>query len=124
MTKINIKADCGNSPRKEFLKDLNVAFAKGNVDFIVEHANDDIVWTIYGDKKIEGKEAFSREVHAMKQYTADEMTLNTIVTHGRDAAANGEMRMGGNTYAFCDVYKFTSTTSMVLKEMQSYVIKL
>lgn len=124
MTKINIQADCGNSPRKEFLKELNIAFAKGYADFIVEHASDDIVWTIYGDKKIVGKEAFSKEVHAMKQYTADEMILHSVITHGRDAAANGEMRMGDKTYAFCDVYTFTNTTSMVLKEMQSYVIKL
>ena len=124
MTKINIQADCGNSPRKEFLKDLNVAFAKGNADCIVAHASDDIIWTIYGDKKIEGKEAFSKEVHMMKQYTADEMTLHSVITHGREAAANGEMRMGDHTYVFCDVYSFTSTTSTVLKEMKSYVIKL
>ncbi|NHF58515.1 nuclear transport factor 2 family protein [Flavobacteriaceae bacterium TP-CH-4] len=124
MTKINIQADCGNSPRKEFLKELNIAFAKGNANFIVEHASDDMVWTIYGDKKIEGKEVFREEIHIMKQYTADEMTLNSIITHGREAAANGEMRMGDHTYVFCDVYSFTNTTSMVLKEMQSYVVKL
>lgn len=129
MTKINIKADCGNSPRKKFLKELNIAFAKGNADFIIEHASDDIVWTIHGDKKIEGKEAFSKEVHMMKQYKADEMTLHSVITHGREAAANGEMRMGDNPdsyrdYAFCDVYQFTNTTSLILKEMQSYVIKI
>lgn len=124
MTKINIQADCGNSPRKEFLKELNIAFAKGKADFIVEHVSDDIVWTIYGDKKIVGKEAFGKEIHAMKQYSADEMTLHSIITHGRDASANGEMHMDDKTYAFCDVYKFTNTTSMILKEIQSYVVKL
>ena len=36
MTEINIKADCGNSPRKQFLKELNIAFAKGNPDFIID----------------------------------------------------------------------------------------
>ena len=122
MAKINIQADCGNSPRKEFLKDLNIAFAKGDADFIIEHASEDIEWTIYGDKYIVGKEAFVREVNAMKQYTADEMTLHHIITHGREAAANGEMKMGDNTYAFCDVYTFTNTTSSVLRKMQSYVI--
>ena len=124
MTKININADCGNSPRKEFLKELNIAFAKGNADFIVDHASEDIIWTIHGDKNIIGKEAFSEEIHVMKQYTADEMTLHNIITHGREASANGEMRMGDATYAFCDVYRFTNTTSMILKEMQSYVIKV
>ena len=123
MSKINILVNCNNSPRKEFLKELNIAFAKGNADFIVGHASNDIVWTIYGDKKIEGKEAFREEVHAMKQYTADEMTLLSIITHGMEAAANGEMRMGDKTYAFCDVYRFTKTTGLELKSMDSYVIK-
>ena len=124
MTKINIQPDCGNSPRKEFIKDLNIAFAKGNANFIIEHASDDIVWTIYGDKRIEGKAAFSKEIRVMQQYTADAMTLHNIITYGREAAANGEMCMGDSTYAFCDVYKFTNTTSLVLKEMKSYVIKI
>ena len=124
MSKINILADCNNSPRKEFLKELNIAFAKGNAGFITEHVSNDIVWTIYGDKKIEGKEAFREEVRAMKQHTADEMTLLNVITHGREAAANGKMRMGDMTYAFCDVYRFAKTTGLELKSIDSYVIKI
>lgn len=36
MTKINIPFDCGNSPKREFIKQFNIAFAKGNADFIID----------------------------------------------------------------------------------------
>lgn len=124
MTKITVTPDCGNAPRKEFLKEFNVAFATGNAAFIIEHADDDIVWTIYGDKQIEGKEAFTKEINVMKDYIADEVVIHSIITHGREAALNGEMKMGDKTYAFCDVYQFTNTTSDVVKEMKSYVLSM
>ncbi len=124
MTKITVAPDCGNAPRKVFLRDFNVAFATGDSDFIISHVRDDIIWTIYGDKHIVGKEAFTREINIMKDYTADEVAIHSIITHGREAALNGEMKMGQKTYAFCDVYRFTNTTSNVIKEMKSYVIGL
>lgn len=56
MTKITVIPDCGNAPKKEFLKDFNIAFATGEADFIIQHVSDNIVWSIYGDKDIIGKE--------------------------------------------------------------------
>ncbi len=123
MTKITMQPDCSNAPRKEFLKNFNVAFATGNTDFIIEHVSDDILWTIHGDKHINGKEAFTREVNIMKEYTADGLIIYTIITHGREAALNGEMKMGDTTYTFCDVYRFTDTKNNIIKELNSYVIK-
>jgi len=37
MTKIVSSPNCGNSPKMEFLKEFNIAFAKGNVEFITEN---------------------------------------------------------------------------------------
>ena len=36
MTKIISNPNCGNSPKMEFLKDFNIAFATGNVEFTLE----------------------------------------------------------------------------------------
>ena len=124
MTKISVIPGCGNAPRKEFLKDFNIAFATGKADFIVDHASNEIEWNIYGDKHISGKEAFITEINIMKAYTADELTIHSIITHGREAALNGEMKMGDKIYAFCDVYRFTNTTSDLIKQMDSYVIEI
>ncbi len=124
MTKIVIPFDCGNSPKREFIMEFNIAFAKGNADFIIEHVSDDIVWTIYGGKKIEGKELFSKEIYKMKEKVADEMTLHSVITHGKEASANGEIKMGDKTYVFCDVYVFTNTKGKIIKTMESYVVSV
>ncbi|HET8736139.1 MAG TPA: nuclear transport factor 2 family protein [Pricia sp.] len=123
MTKIKIPEDCGNSPRQAFLKEFNTAFGKGNAEFIIDHVSEDIVWWIYGDKKLEGKDAFAKEVYSMKEYVADEMILHHIITHGRTASANGEIRMARKNYAFCDVYRFTGAKGSIIREIHSYVIE-
>ncbi|MBU2916240.1 nuclear transport factor 2 family protein [Reichenbachiella agariperforans] len=123
MTKITVTPDCGNAPKKGFLKDFNIAFAKGDVDFIIEHVSDDIRWEIYGDQSIQGKEQFSKAINAMKNYVADEVIIHTIITHGKEASLQGEMKMTDKTYAFCDVYRFASAGSSIIKEMHSYVIE-
>lgn len=124
MTKITVIPDCGNAPKKEFLKDFNIAFATGEADFIIQHVSDNIVWSIYGDKDIIGKEPFIKEINIMKDYTADEVVIHSIITHGQEAALNGEMKMNDKTYAFCDVYQFTNTSSDIIQEMKSYVLPL
>lgn len=124
MTKIKIPFDCNNSSKKEFLKDFNIAFAKGNVDFIVEHVSDAIVWNIHGNKKIEGIRSFSEEIHKMKENRADELTLHSIITQGKEGSANGEIKIGEKHYAFSDVYQFTSTSGKTIKKMDSYMLAL
>jgi hypothetical protein len=123
MTKITITPDCGNSPRKGFLKDFNIAFATGDVDFIIEHVSDDIHWEIYGDQSIQGMEQFFKKINAMKSNVADEVVIHTIITHGKEASLNGKMKIGDKTYAFCDVYRFVSAGSSIVKELYSYVIR-
>src|SRR5690606_4231394 len=122
MTKINIPTDCDNSPKKKFIKDFNIAFAKGDREFIIDHVSDDIIWLIHGDKKIEGKEDFIKEIRQMQNETADKLTLKSIITHGKEASANGEIKMNGNSYMFCDVYVFKSSSVKIIKTMESYVI--
>lgn len=122
--KITTLADCGNSPKGTFLRDFNIAFAKGNADFIIESVTDDILWVMHGDKTVEGIEAFTKEINMMKEYKADELKLNSIITHGREGAVNGEIKMGGKVYVFCDIYTFKSSSGNAIKSMQSYVIEV
>ena len=122
MTNIIVTPDCGNAPRKKFLSEFNIAFAKGDADFIIDHVSEDIQWHLHGDKSIVGKEQFTKEINIMKAHTADEIIIHSIITHGREAALNGEMTMGDNTFVFCDIYRFTNTTSDIIKQMDSYVL--
>ncbi|MFC3199916.1 nuclear transport factor 2 family protein [Parapedobacter deserti] len=125
MVELDIRADCGNSPRREFLKDFNSAFANGDVPYITAHLTDDIVWDMVGDKKISGKTDMLKELALMQDSPVKKMVLHTVVTHGREASANGEMHMAsGDVYAFCDVYTFAKTTGTAIKAITSYVIQL
>lgn len=123
MTKIISSPNCGNSPKMEFLKDFNIAFAKGNVEFLIESVTDEIVWDIIGDKKIEGKENFVEELKKMKGEKATELILDQILSHGKEGAANGIIKMqNGKKYAFSDFYIFNGAKGSKIKSITSYVI--
>jgi hypothetical protein len=123
MTKITVNADCGNAPKREFLKEINIAFAKGNSDFLAESVTDKIVWNIIGDKKIEGKEKFTEELKKMKAEKASELILDRILTHGREGAVSGIMKMqSGKKYAFSDFYEFSGAKGEKVKSITSYII--
>ena len=125
MTKIISNATCGNSPKMEFLKDFNIAFATGNVDFLLENVTDEIVWTIIGDKKIEGRDSFAAELKKMKDLKPTELILDQILTHGKEGAANGVIKMHNNKkYAFSDFYIFNGTKGSKIKTITSYVIEI
>jgi len=125
MTKIISSPYCGNSPKMEFLKEFNIAFAKGNVKFITENVTDDILWNIIGDRKIEGKEKFREELEKMKSEKASELIIDQILSHGKEGATNGIMKMqNGKKYAFSDFYKFNGAKGAKIKSITSYVIEI
>lgn len=125
MVELDIRTDCGNSPRREFLKELNSAFANGDVPFVASNLMDDITWDMVGDKVISGKAAMVKELELMKDSPVTKLVLHTVVTHGREASASGEMHMAtGEVYAFCDVYTFAKASGTLIKSITSYVIKV
>lgn len=58
MGKISIQTDCGNAPRKLFIKDIYVAFANGNTDFLTNNIPQKIKWEILGRIKVTGQEDY------------------------------------------------------------------
>ena len=120
-----MNSSCGNAPKKEFLRDVNIAFAEGNVAFIKASVADDIIWNMIGDKCIKGKSEFSAVLHDMKATKTEELIINSIITHGKEGAVNGEMLLeNGEKFAFCDVYEFSSAKRDSLKKITSYVIEI
>lgn len=112
----------------KFLKKFNEAFAKGDTQFIAESVTQDIQWTMFGDKTINGLEAFKKEIESMVQSEAG-LELDKIITHGNTAAVNGIIKSkdkSGNpaAYAFCDVYTLSGFKNPKIKEMKSYVTKI
>ena len=123
MIKIISSPNCGNSPKMEFLKKFNIAFAKGNVEFITESVTDEVVWNIIGDRKIEGKEKFTEELEKMKSEKVTELIIDQILSHGKEGATNGIIKMhNGKKYAFSDFYKFKGAKGAKIESITSYVI--
>lgn len=124
MTKIKVQTDCGNSPKREFLKVFNIAFPKGDVDFIMDHISENIRWEMVGQKVIVGKKDMQEELKAGKKSIMNEFELSSVITHGKEASASGTFTMkNGKTYKFCDVYKFQGTKN-IIAEIESYVIEV
>ena len=125
MTKIIVGTNCGNSPKMVFLKEFNIAFAKGNVEFITDSVTDEIIWNIVGDKNITGKKNFADELEKMKAEEPTELILNQILSHGKEGAVNGLMKMqNGKEYAFSNFYEFNGAKGAKIKSITSYIIEI
>jgi len=124
MLNLTVSANCGNAPNQIFLRDFNVAFAEGNIDFILENISEDIEWIVIGDSTIHGKTEFEAALRKMSDVRAESLTINGIITHGKEAALHGEMTLNtGDTYIFCDIYEFVSAGKQVVRKMHSFVTK-
>lgn len=108
------------------MQKFNEAFAKSDSGFILDNITEDVKWTIIGDKTVEGKEAFAEALKEMEMDTHMELKIDQIITHGKHASANGELKMPGETtvWAFCDVYTFSGFKNPRIKEMTSYIVEV
>ena len=120
---ITLLADCGNSPLKASLRDLNIAFAQSNVDAILDFFADDIAWHIVGERLVRGRAAARATLEAMSGLSTRELTIHSIISDGREAAVNGVITSEpGGAVAFCDVCRFDASGKIDL--MKSYTVEL
>ena len=111
--------------KEAFLQKLNEAFAKGDIEALLDHLTADIRWTIIGEKSIHGKEAFKKAMKEMEDEGPMKLSVKNIITHGDMAAVDGTMTSPkGKSYGFCDVYKISGYKNPKVKEMTSYVLEL
>lgn len=125
MTKITVGPDCGNSPKMTFVKDFNVAFAKGDLETVLQRITDDITWEMVGNWKLEGIDNVREELSKMKDFKVTEAHIQRVVTHGKEGAASGLIiGENGTTYAFSEFYEFNSAKVSKIRKMWTYLIPL
>lgn len=123
--RLNIIADCGNSPKREFLKDLTIHLASYNLDQVLAHMDEDICWTLQGDKPVRGIESFRETLLGMNHDKPIALSIHQIITHGKDGAVKGEVEMkDGQVIAFADFYTFASAGSKRIKSFDSFIAKI
>ncbi|MCC2606778.1 nuclear transport factor 2 family protein [Planctobacterium marinum] len=124
MTKIVSTPNCGNSPKMALLTQFNIAFAKADIEFLTEHVTDDIEWNIMGDRHLVGKSQFIEQLEKLKCENVAELTLCQVLSHGKEGAANGILKMpDGQQYSFADFYRFHGAKNVKIKAITSYCIK-
>lgn len=123
---ITVEESCGNSPRKQFLKEFYVAIAEADIDDVLSRMTDDVRWTIVGETMVEEKQNVERLLERMLAEEYTEITVDNIITHGYTAAANGVMKIeDGDTHAFCEVFTFDGATKTAdIEAVDSYVIEI
>jgi len=124
MAKINIQEDCGNAPKKLFLKDFIVSIVTNESTFVINNITDDIRWNVVGRQCMSGKPDVLSELRQARNNGVIELTINTIVTHGYDGVVDGLLKFkDGNTVAFCDIYRFSSPRNNApIKTIKTYSI--
>ncbi len=121
---ITIKPDCANAPKKQLLRDLNIAYARSDVDAILKLFTDDISWHIVGEFEMRGKERVREVLEQMRDVVVCELIIDSIITHGREGAVSGTViPQHGNPVAFCDVCQFQSAAGKKVKAMKSYTVE-
>ncbi|NDV16025.1 nuclear transport factor 2 family protein [Muricauda sp. TY007] len=121
--KLNIKPDCGNAPKRALVKDLTCYFASNEIEKAIGLLDTNITWTLVGDKTISGIKPFRTVLQVMRQNKVQELTIYSIITHGKEAAVNGEMVLeDGSTLGFSDFYEFTSAKGTRVKAIVSYLV--
>jgi hypothetical protein len=124
MAKVQIQADCGNAPRKLFLKNLNIAFANGDSDYLTDILPESINWIIVGQKNITGREKYLKELKRHKLWKVKELIIHTIITHGPDAGVCGQIVTPDSLkYSFCDIYKFKGAGGTRIKSITTFIIE-
>lgn len=124
MAEISIQVDCGNSPKKEFLKDYHVALANGDIDFVATNVAKDIHWEVIGGAFVNTKDDFLKAVQQFEQWNVKRLAVDTIITHGIDASVNGQIiTQDDEHFVFCDIYKFKGFKGTIIKSIKSFIMK-
>jgi len=126
MVTINVAEDCGNAPKKLFLRDFIVGIVNNDIALVSRCLTDDVVWNIVNEQSTYGKKEILTKLQHDRSDKVIELSINTIVTHGYDGVINGVFKFkNGKAVAFCDIYRFRSPANNTpIKQITTYAIAL
>ena len=110
---------------KEIVEKINASFAEGDTEGFLSYCAEDIKWTMFGERSVEGKAEIREWMSSMEGMEPPKFTVDNLLADGDSVAASGNMTMKdkeGKTvpYAYCDIYRFSGDK---IVELNSFVIK-
>ncbi len=125
MVKISIGEDCGNAPKKQYIKEFLIACVSADIETASGMVADTVQLSIPGHAAVDGKEQAVRLLQSMVASSkVSELVVHNIISHGDRCAANGVIKLeGGSEVAFGSVYVFSNfSKSAKLKEVTIYPV--
>jgi SnoaL-like domain len=124
-TRVVRSADCGNSPKNQFLETLAIALAKRDAKAVLGSVTDEVEWNIVGSEHIQGKESLAEALSGMAAERPAKLTILHVVSHGKAGAVNGRMEYrSARPREFCDVYEFSSAKGTRVSRITSYGVEV
>jgi hypothetical protein len=121
MSKLYIDPDCGNAPRKSWLAKYWNAILKGQSSFIKQSLDDAVEFFFADGSKGVGVDQALQMIRSLPAAHARSIWINSMITHGKEAAVQGRIiAKGGDTYSFCEIYRFRSAGSSVFRSVTSF----
>lgn len=125
MAKMVLSEDCGNSPKNQFVSDLTVALAQGDIKYVLSKVTDDFRWETAGSQVLQGKAAFSNGLEQLNKDPVEQLTILHALTHGKAGAVNGtKILRSGKKIAYCLVFEFFGAKAASVQGITSYEIGL
>lgn len=123
MVTLSIDEDCGNAPKKQFISNLLVAVAEGNLVQARQYLSEEVSWTIVGEPQ---SEVASVPEQILQRLTADPSStfrVDNILSHGKRCAANGTFTTDGSAVSFAHIFEFSGHgKAAVIRVATSYLI--
>jgi ketosteroid isomerase-like protein len=115
--------------KTKFLREFNEAFVRNDADFLSTCITDDVYWNVINDQVFDGAGAFIKGIRSMKSDAINKLEIHHIITHGNEAAVNGNIEMKFSNgkisrFAFCDIYVLSGFKNPKVKKLTSYVMEL
>ena len=119
----SIPIDCNNAPKKQVIRDFNIAFAQGDVTGVLPFLSEEVEWDMVGKKVLQGKTAVEAELNHMAETAFQSLSLDIILTHGKFGSAVGTLTTAdGGVYRFSDTYEFVSTGKHTIQRFISFAM--
>ena len=122
VTEVIRNARCGLSPKNELLEAFSIAVARADLLLLADLLSDDVTWLPVGGRPVTGKDKVCR---AITRYSpATTLSIDHVVSHGRDGAVDGIAEFGRKRRAFCHVFEFGNAKGTQIAAIRTYSVAL
>ena len=115
-------ADCGNSPKNQFVADLTVALVRSDFELVRQSVTAQVQCHWVGHAVISGRDAVVAQFTALLR-AVEETEIYHVLTHGKTGAVTGAHQRSGKVYDFCVVFEFTNAKGTQVQAMTYYMIE-